>query len=184
MTSLAPPSDRPTVTVKGGRTFVSIPSKLQAEHILHTARRKLADLPDLPERTNPVSAVLTYDLFGLDPEDIAAATGLSSPVVSAMQRSEVYSQMRAAVVANVQAAAQDQVTSVFKAKATHAAVKITEHIDSARADVSLRAAKEALSFAGYGPREASGQDIMRAGLNIVVYSESDEPKVVEAPPDA
>lgn len=178
MAELAHPADRPTVTVKDGRTFVSIPSRVQAENILHTTRRKLADLPDIPDRANPISAVVAYDLFGLDAEDIAAVTGLSPGQVSSIMVSEAYSQMRAAVIANVQAAAQDQVTSVFKSKAAHAAHRITEHIDSARADVSLRAAKEALSFAGYGPREASGQDIMRAGLNIVVYNDKAEPKVV------
>lgn len=178
---LASPEDKPTLRREGGKTYVSLPSRIDAEQVVHAANRKLADLPDVPEHTNPISAVIAYELFGLSTEDIAIAFAMTVHHIEAMRRTEAYGTIRAAIVANVTAASQDEVTAIFKSKATTAANKIVEHIDSAQGLISMRASKEVLTMSGYGPAQDNAQDRMSQGLNIIIYNDKTEtPTVLES----
>lgn len=165
---LVDPDAAVEVVVKNGKRFVALPSRVEAEKVVHNTRRKLADLPDITDRMNPISAVIAYQLFGLDNEEIAVALKLTTTQVSQIIATDAYTKMYETVVGNLQKQSMDEVKDVFQQHAKRAAEKIVEHIGSNSALVSHRAAKDALAFAGYSP-EQNAQNRMSDGLVIKIY---------------
>lgn len=166
---LADPNAPVEITVKNGKRFVSLPSKLEAEQIVHNTKRKIADLPDIPDRMNPISAVIAYELFGLDREEIAIALGLTIYQINQICSTEAFDKMRQVVLSNIQKQSVDEVKTIFQEHAKTAANKIVEHVGSNSALISMQAAGKVLSYAGYSPEEARVNP-MDTGLTIKIYN--------------
>jgi hypothetical protein len=173
MTDLPHPDEPVEITIKNGKRFIQLPSKSEAEQLVHQVRRRLADLPDIPDRTNPIAAIISYELFGLSQNEIAIATRLSISQINTIMNTEAYSQMKASIIETVKSTVTDQVTETFKNSAKSAAQKITDLVAAPSGTVALRASKHVLDYAGYTPKSKDPSEKMRDGLSIVIVSAGD-----------
>lgn len=133
---------------ENGRKFVEVPTNGEAQDTVLALRRRVQDLPDVPERMNALSVVLSYELFGLTQYDIANATGLTPQQVGHIQMLDAYVEYKAAVVQSIQDREADTVVGLFRQGAKDAAAKVVEHIGSPFPSVSLAASKEVLDRSG------------------------------------
>ncbi len=188
--TLANPND--TVVVNGetltdpvGGAYVEVPTARDAQRQVVATRRRLMDLPDVPERMNTLSVVLTYELFGLFPNDIALATGLTLEQVAHIQMLDAYMDMRTTVVDGIVAKDAETVRDTFMQKAQRSAERIVELAESARPDIALAASKEVLDRGGHTVKQiVEHQHKMDGGLVIEVIKRDNTQQVpaVEVPP--
>lgn len=137
---------------KNGTRFVEVASNGDAQR-LTSLRRRLIDLPDVPQRMNAISAVLSYELFGLSQHDIAVAVGLDNEQVGRIMMLDAYRDMREAVVKSIAEREQDEVRDIFVQKAKRSATRIVELAESARPDIALSASREVLDRSGNTVKE-------------------------------
>lgn len=63
-------------------SYKEVPTNKEAIIAVQKANRKAAELPDLPSRMNPISAVLTYELLVLDEQQTTISHRVSQLVKS------------------------------------------------------------------------------------------------------
>ena len=152
--TLAGPND--TAVVNGdrlvdasGSDLVEVPTHAEAQQQVTAMRRRLVDLPDIPERMNTLAVVLSYELFGLFPSDIAVATELSIEQVATIMMLDAYEELRVAVVDGISEREAQGVRDIFVQGAVNSAKKITDLASSDRLDIALAASKEVLDRSGH-----------------------------------
>lgn len=147
--SIVDPSDAPPVT-----QYVEIPSNLEAQKLVTSARRKLADLPDVPKTMNTVSVVLSYALFGLDDVEIALATGMSETQVGIVKMHAAYQEMHDAVVGSIIASETDDVRQLFQVNARRATNTLLDVLARSKSEVNkISVARDILDRAGHRPAD-------------------------------
>lgn len=161
--------------------FVALPSAAEAEQIVHKAKKKIADLPVAPDHANPMAAVLCYEMFGLDVQDIAIAMKLTISQVVGIKQHPGYETFRKQVMTNLRIAGGEQVREFFKAKQMRAAERVTELVDSGKGNIALAAAKTVLAATGIA-LDGAGNDgsPMSRGLTIIIQDAPEQqPKTVD-----
>ncbi len=121
-----------TLVDHNGSALVEVPTAADAQQRVVATRRRLMDLPDIPERMNTLWLVLAYELFGLFPNDIALATGLSLDQITNIMMLDAYGELRLAVVDGIVEQDAQGVRDVFMQKAHRSAERIVELAESAR----------------------------------------------------
>lgn len=178
---LPSPNDPVAVTRKGGKVYVALPSSAEAEQIVHKAKKRLADLPVPPDHGNPMAAVLSYEMFGLDVQDIAIAMRLTISQIVAIKQHPGYETFRKQVMMNLRDTGGEQVREYLRAKQMRAAERVGELIDSGKGNIALAAAKTVLAATGVR-LDAGGDDgsPMSKGLTIIIQdAPATEPVTVE-----
>jgi len=131
------------------RADVAIP-----EHVLPAlVRRKASDLPAPPRQMNAICAVLCYTLFGLDLDEVVAATGMSEAQVARITDSDPYQQMREAVVRAVLDSETDVVRELLAKNARRAASTMVEALDAPTRADRMAAARDILDRSGHRPAD-------------------------------
>ena len=183
MTELAPINE--TASIHGevyedvnGKRFVAVPSNGEAQQQIVSMRRRMIDLPDVPQRMNTISVVLSYELFGLNHDDIATAVGLSPEQVGTVQMLDAYRDMRDAVIESIHETDVDNVRSVFMAKAQRSAERIVELADSARPDIALMASREVLDRSGNTVKEIVEHRVKLEGGLVIEHITRDNSQQV------
>ena len=133
--------------------FVEIPTHREAQHVITATRRKLSDLPEVPKTMNAVSVVLSYTMFGLDDEEIAIATGLTTDQVGRLKVSEPFSQMHDAVVRNIMESETDVVRDLLAKNARSAAAAMVEALQAGNRSDRMAAARDILDRSGHRPAD-------------------------------
>lgn len=181
--SLANPSDAATVngevlTDERGAEYVEVPTHVDAQRQVVATRRRLIDLPDIPERMNTLGLVLAYELFGLFPNDVAIATGLTLDQVTNIMMLDAYTDLRSTVVEGIVEQDAQGVRDVFMQKAHRSAVRIVELAESGRPDIALSASKEVLDRGGHTVRQiVEHQHKLEGGLVIEVIKRDNSQEV-------
>jgi hypothetical protein len=133
--------------------LIEVPTPQEAQRIVVAARKKISELPDVPRTMNAVSVVLAYTLFGLDDEEIAIATGLTSAQIGRMKVGDPYTQMHDAIIRTVLDIETNVVRELFQKNARDAAqVMVRAMGEGNRAD-RIAAAKDVLDRAGHRPSD-------------------------------
>ena len=132
-----------------GSKYVEVPTNTEAQAQVTSFRRRISDLPDVPQRMNTISVVLSYELFGLSSRDTALATGLSEEQVGRIKMLDAYDEMKEEVVNGIRESDADDVRDIFVKKAKRSAEKLIELSESARPDIALSASKEVLDRGGH-----------------------------------
>lgn len=132
-----------------GNNYIEVPSNSEAQQQVSALRRRLVDLPDVPQRMNTISVVVAYELFGLSAKDIALAVGLSEAQVGNIMMLDAYSEMRDHVIDGIRENDASEVRDVFVQKSRRSAERIVELSESARPDIALSASKEVLDRSGH-----------------------------------
>jgi len=158
--------------------YVEVPNARDAQRQVVATRRRLADLPDVPERMNTLSVVLTYELFGLFPNDIAIATGLTLDQVAAIMMLDAYLDLRASVVDGIVEKDAETVRDVFMQKSLRSASRIVELAESNRPDIALAASREVLDRGGHTVKQiVEHHHKMEGGLKIEIIKRDNTQEV-------
>lgn len=156
-----------TLVDKNGSTLVEVPTAVEAQERVVATRRRLIDLPDIPERMNTLGLVLAYELFGLFPNDVAIATGLTLDQITNIMMLDAYGELRTTVVDGIVEQDAQGVRDVFAQKAQRSAERIVELAESTRPDIALSASKEVLDRGGHHTKQIiEHQHKMEGGLRI------------------
>ena len=130
------------------KPMVEVPSHSQAQAIVVNTRKRLADLPAVPQTMNAISVVLTYALFGLDDTEIAIATGFSVEQIGRIKTLEAYTQMQSAVVEQLLKNETVSVRSRIAALANSAVNKMEEALTDGPLDIAVSVARDVLDRSG------------------------------------
>jgi hypothetical protein len=141
----------PTTALTFGR--VEVPSNTQAQRIVSSTRRKLADLPAMPKQMNSFAVVLVYTASGLSDGEIAVATGFDEAQVQWMRTQAAYRQLESMVIEAAQQEAAQEVKHILVQGEKRAAQTVVGLLDSEYDAVALQAAKDLLDRGGHKPSE-------------------------------
>lgn len=147
--------------------MIEVPSNSEAQAIVIATRRRLSDLPAVPQKMNAISIVLTYSLFGLSDQDISIATNLSEEQVGRLKMLDAYADMRSKVVESIAASDAENIRSMFRENAKRAANRMSEFIRSNDETIALAASKDALDRDGHRPADiVEHRHKVEGGLHI------------------
>ena len=124
-------------------------------------RRHIVDLPDTPERMVPISAILSFSLFGLQITDIAEVTGLNINQIADVISSDAYFEYKNRVIQSVIDCHSNGAMQVYKKKRGRAAQVVTNLLDSENEGIALAAARitEEAARENYGGEGGGGLTI-------------------------
>lgn len=166
-------------------TMVEVPKHSEAQALVAQTRRKLIDLPDIPEKMNVISAVVSYTLFGLDEDEIALALRVSVERVRAIKMLDAFSDMYESVIEGIKSRDLDPINKMIEDQAPAAVRKITELMREADSDkVSLNAAQDILDRSGRRPVDVHEHRVMHEGGLVIEHIERSEHADVEQLNDA
>lgn len=155
--------------------FVEVPTHREAQKVVTTTRRKLSDLPEVPKTMNAVSVVLSYTLFGLDDEEIAIATNLTTEQVGRIRMSDPFSQMHDTVVRTIIDSETDVVRDLLAKNARHAASAMVEALQAGNRGDRMAAARDILDRSGHRPADiVEHRHKVDGGLVIEYVKRSDD----------
>lgn len=152
--------------------FVEVPTNREATQLVVAARRKLADLPDIPRTMNTISVVLSYSLFGLSDEEIAIATGLTELQVGTIKMNDAYAQMRDTVVGSIIASESDDVRQMFVTNSRLATNTLLSVLHRSKSEVNkISVARDILDRAGHRPADVvEHRHRLDGGLTIEIIT--------------
>lgn len=162
--------------VKNDLTF-DIPTMMDAQEIVITTKRKLADLPAVPKTMNTIGVVLTYVLFGLDSYEIAQATGLSEDQINRIKEKDEFSQMRETISQQVLNSQTSAVRQMFEKYSVEAAKHQLHLMKNSEMDmVQHSAAKDILDRAGHRPADIVVEQRNRSMSELTIRIVEDNDK--------
>lgn len=150
--------------VAAGKSFmrIEVPASSTAQRLVTNTRRKLADLPALPEHMNSFAIVLIYTASGLSDREIAVATGFDASQLLRIREHPAYTQLEKFVIDAVHEQSGATVAATLAAAEVKAAESIVSQVDSEDADIAYRASKDVLDRRGHSPKQ---QVDMRTMMN-------------------
>lgn len=134
------------VPVSSG-TVIPVPTMHEAQDLVVKTERRLSDLPDVPKNMHPIALIVSYELFGLSPAQIAIATNTSLEYVERMMDLSTYHEMRESVVNGILESSRNSVEGLINQHAHTAATKMTQFLNADDDAVVFAASKEILNRA-------------------------------------
>lgn len=132
---------------------VEVPSHSEAQRLISSTRRKLADLPATAKQLNAYSAVLVYTASGFTDAEISTATGLEVAQIHALREHDAYRMLEAFVTKTAREEAAGAVKAILVKGEVNAAEKIVELVNSEDEKIALAASKDLLDRGGHKPRD-------------------------------
>ena len=167
-------------------SLVEVPSATEAIKLVTKTRKRIADLPDVPQRMHVVGAVLSYRLFGFDDQEIALALNLTEAQVGRIIMSDAFITLHKEVVNGILRSETDNVRSLFEQNARRAAENVVK-IASRQDALGFRAARDVLDRAGMRPADVVEHRHMMDGQLQIVHirrDKEDDLPVIEGFADA
>ena len=143
-----------------------VQSGRQAAQTLQRMHRKLGDLPETPQKMNPIAAIVTYRAIGLNDEDIAVALGASVEQIQTVCASEAYKQIEQMFDQTVFEDERRNAKHLIAKAASRAAITMTSMIDSSDENIALVASRDVLKLSGISTEEERTRS--QGALRIVV----------------
>lgn len=143
-----------------------ISSGRNAVRTLERMHRKLGDLPDLPNKMNPIAAIITYSAVGLHDQDIAQALGASVEQIAIIKDSEAYKQLESMFDQTVFEDERRNAKHIVSRASSTAASKMVELVDSNDENIALTASRDVLKLSGITTEEESSK--RQGALKIVI----------------
>lgn len=159
------------------RKFVEVPSNSEAQKIVLSARKSVADLPAPPKDMNALGLVAFYTLFGLSDTQVAIALDnkLSVDQVKMIKDSELFQEFMKAAKDNLIESAKNDVQTLIASNARNAALRVIELADSDNEVLSFKASQDILDRSGHRPNDIiEHKHTMENALQIVVVKKSDD----------
>jgi DNA-binding transcriptional MerR regulator len=121
----------------------------EAQRLVTTTRRKLADLPGTTEQLSMYGAIIAFTASGISDAEIAVALQIPQQQVAAIKQSGPYRAMESSVIEAAKAVAEAEVQRVLAEKEHKAAQRLTELVDSVDEKIALTAARDVLDRRGH-----------------------------------
>lgn len=131
--------------------YNALPTNSEALRDVTRVRRRVSDLPDVPERMNIIGAVAAYYLFGLDEYETAIALGCSQSQVERIKMTEAFDKLIADMQQRVVEAQQEDVRGMLSAASRDAVDTMLGAMRSENEQVAVVAAKDVLDRSGHRP---------------------------------
>lgn len=159
----------------GSEQRVEVPNHSEAQRIVASTRRKLADMPAMPKQMNSFAAVLCYTASGLSDGEISAATGFGVDQITRMRTQAAYMQLERMVIDAVKEQAADAVKEILVTGERKAAEKLVGLVDDVDPRIALSAAKDVLDRGGHKAAEKVDVNVMTRNLfRIEVVDKRDD----------
>jgi hypothetical protein len=149
-----------------------IESGRAASRTLQRMHRKLGDHPDIPQKMNPVAAVILYTCIGLNDEDIATALQATPAQIATIKDSELYGQLFKLFDRTVFEDAKQNARHIIAKATDHAAEVMVNALDSDDPLIKLSASREVMKLGGVSLEEKNERAI--SGLHIRITRKEDE----------
>lgn len=159
--------------------IVEVPNSSEAKRLVSSTRRKLIDLPALPQQMNAYSVLLVYTASGLSDNEAAVAMGVSASQIQRMRSSPIYQQLETFVLEAAKEQASEEVAGILAQGERKAAERVVALADSIDEKVALAASKDILDRRGHNAKQQI--DIRQEMLNtfrIELVDKRNEPTVV------
>lgn len=158
--------------------FVAIPTHTEARKEVVRVRKKLADLPDVPEKMNVIGAIAAYHMFGLGDHEIAHAIGCNEQQVGRIRLTEAFGSLIESMTSNIVQTQQEDVRALIQSHADKAARKIVETIDVEDEQLAFLASKDVLDRTGHRPADiVEHRHRVEGGLTIEYIRRSSDDDV-------
>jgi hypothetical protein len=149
-----------------------IESGRAASRTLQRMHRKLGDLPDIPQKMNPVAAVILYTCIGLQDADIATALGATEAQIATIKESELYGQLFKLFDRTVFDDARQNARHIIARASDKAATVMVDALESDDPLIKLSASREVMKLGGISLEEKNERAI--SGLHIRITRKEDE----------
>lgn len=133
--------------------FTALPTNSQALRDVTRVKKRLADLPDIPEKMNIIGAVASYYLFGLDEYETALALGVTQQQVERIKMTEAFTKMIDSMTDAITERTQDDVRGLIMQQSHSAVHRLVAALDSDNEQAAIVAAKDLLDRAGHRPAD-------------------------------
>lgn len=150
--------------IENGKTAVALITKM---------KRNLGDLPDIPDKMNPICVILTYSSIGLSNEDIALALKADISQIERLKESDLYEQLEKMFDERVFEDEQRTARHIVSKAAANAAAKMVSLVDAQSGDLALAAARDVMRISGV---DKSQQNNGLSSLKILFVDGDDEKK--------
>ncbi len=149
-----------------------IESGRAASRTLQRMHRKLGDLPDIPQKMNPVAAVILYTCIGLQDADIATALSATEAQIATIKESELYGQLFKLFDRTVFEDAKQNARHIIARASDKAATVMVDALESKDPLIKLSASREVMKLGGISLEEKNERTI--SGLHIRITRKEDE----------
>jgi hypothetical protein len=149
-----------------------ISSGRSAARTLERMHRKLGDLPDIPQKMNPVAAVILYTCIGLNNADIATALGAEESQIQTIKDSELYGALFKLFDETVFADAKQNARHIIAKASDKAANVLVDSLDSNNEGARIAASREITRLAGLSLEQTNENKL--SGLHIRITRKEDE----------
>lgn len=133
--------------------YVEVPTHDEARRHVMSVRKRISDLPDVPERMNIIAVVAAYYMFGLDEYETALAIGCTEKQVANIRMTEAFTSLIETMSNNIVESGQDDVRNMIAGHARSAVNTMVNAMMSENEQVSVVAAKDILDRAGHRPAD-------------------------------
>ena len=132
---------------------VVVPTHTAAVQQITRVRKKLSDLPDVPEKLNIAAVVCTYYMFGLDDWEIAHAVGCTTHQVENIKMTPAFTSLVEGLRTNIMDGQSDDVRGLIAEHASRAAQVMAGELSSENGQNRIVAAKDIMDRAGHRPAD-------------------------------
>lgn len=134
--------------------FTVVPTNQEAVSEITRVRKRLADLPDIPQGQMNITAVIcSYYMFGLEDHEIAHACGITVNQVENIKMTAAFDDLVSALRQNIVEGQQGDVRELISQHARTAASAMVNELSSPNSQARIVAAKDILDRAGHRPAD-------------------------------
>jgi len=167
-------------------SLVEIPNTETIKREIVASRMRISDLPVPPNQMNTLSVLLSYTLMGITDEDISTALLIPLEQVTTIKKSDEYTKLSDAIVANIVASDLSTVRGMFVDKSRNAANVMFGAMEDVELGINTRmtAAKDILDRAGQRPVDVvEHRHKMEGGLTIEYVEKKDDLPLIDVTPE-
>lgn len=167
--------DTQTGRPKGLPGFTVVPTNEEAVQEITRIKRRLADLPDVPQKQMNITAVVcTYYMFGLEDYEIAHACGITERQVNNIKMTPAFDDLVNTLRRNIVEGQQEDVRELLTQHARTAANTMVNELQSPNGQNRIVAAKDILDRAGHRPADViEHRHKIEGGLTIEYVRRAD-----------
>jgi hypothetical protein len=151
--------------------LVEVPTAVDAQREIVSARLRISDLTVPPEQMNTLSVILSYSLQGVANNDIATLLHIDEDWVANIKASDGYKELQTTIIKNIIESDLSDVRNLFVEHSRGAADIMLGLLDSKSESTRGSAAKDILDRAGHRPVDVIDHRHTLEGSLVIQYVE-------------
>ena len=151
--------------------LVEVPTTVDAQREVVSARLRISDLPVPPDQMNTLSVILSYSLQGVANNDIATLLHIEEDWVANIKSSDGYKELQTTIIKNIIDSDLSDVRNLFVQHSRGAADTMLGLLGSKSESTRGSAAKDILDRAGHRPVDVIDHRHTLEGSLVIQYVE-------------